>query len=41
MPAERRAAIAAAAAEAGLWLVEDDPYSALRLEGQDADLLAA
>src|SRR4051794_17464982 len=41
MPAERRAAIAEAAAAAGLWLVEDDPYSALRLEGEDVDLLAA
>jgi DNA-binding transcriptional MocR family regulator len=41
MPAARRAAVAAAAAEAGLWLVEDDPYSALRLEGDDVDLLAA
>ena len=41
MPAARRAALAAAAAEAGLWLVEDDPYSALRLEGEDVDLLAA
>ena len=41
MPAERRAAIAEVAAQAGLWLVEDDPYSALRLEGEDADLLAA
>ena len=39
--AARRAAIAAAAAEAGLWLVEDDPYSALRLEGEDVELLAA
>ncbi len=41
MPAERRAAVAEAAAQAGLWLVEDDPYSALRLEGEDAPLLAA
>jgi DNA-binding transcriptional MocR family regulator len=41
MPAERRAAVAEAAAQAGLWLVEDDPYSALRLEGEDVDLLAA
>jgi DNA-binding transcriptional MocR family regulator len=41
MPAERRAAVAAAARQANLWLVEDDPYSALRLEGEDADLLAA
>src|SRR3954452_7009077 len=35
MPSERRAAIAEAAAQAGLWLVEDDPYSALWLEGFD------
>ena len=41
MPAERRAAIAEAAAEAGMWIVEDDPYSALRLEGESVDLLAA
>jgi 2-aminoadipate transaminase len=41
IPAARRAELAAAAAEAGLWLVEDDPYSALRLEGEDVDLLAA
>jgi 2-aminoadipate transaminase len=41
MPAERRAAVAEAAGQAGLWLVEDDPYSALRLEGEDVDLLAA
>jgi 2-aminoadipate transaminase len=41
MPAERRAALAEAAAEAGLWLVEDDPYSALRLDGEPVDLLAA
>ena len=25
----------------GLWLVEDDPYSALRLDGEPVDLLAA
>jgi 2-aminoadipate transaminase len=41
MPAARRAEVAQAAADAGLWLVEDDPYSALRLEGSDVDLLAA
>src|SRR3954468_23915347 len=40
IPAGRRAELAAAAGEAGLWLVEDDPYSALRLEGEDVDLLA-
>jgi DNA-binding transcriptional MocR family regulator len=41
MSAARRAAVAEAAAEAGLWIVEDDPYSALRLEGEPVDLLAA
>jgi 2-aminoadipate transaminase len=41
MPPERRAAFAEAAAVAGLWLVEDDPYSALRLDGEPVDLLAA
>src|SRR4051794_23301179 len=41
MPSERRAALAEAAAQTGLWLVEDDPYSALRLEGSDVELLAA
>jgi 2-aminoadipate transaminase len=41
MPAERRAALAEAAAAANLWLVEDDPYSALRLDGEPADLLAS
>jgi DNA-binding transcriptional MocR family regulator len=40
MPAERRAGIARAAARAGLWIVEDDPYSALRLEGEPVELLA-
>jgi 2-aminoadipate transaminase len=38
---QRRAALAEAAAEAGLWLIEDDPYSALRLDGERVDLLAA
>jgi 2-aminoadipate transaminase len=37
----RRAALAEAAAAAGLWVIEDDPYSALRLEGSPVDLLAA
>jgi 2-aminoadipate transaminase len=41
LSAERRAALAEAAATAGLWIVEDDPYSALRLEGEPVDLLAA
>jgi 2-aminoadipate transaminase len=39
--AARRAALAEAAAAAGLWVIEDDPYSALRLEGSPVDLLAA
>ena len=41
LSAERRRALADAAVEAGLWLVEDDPYSALRLDGEPVDLLAA
>jgi DNA-binding transcriptional MocR family regulator len=41
LSAERRAALAEAAAHAGLWLIEDDPYSALRLDGEPVDLLAA
>ncbi|WP_028058458.1 aminotransferase-like domain-containing protein [Candidatus Solirubrobacter pratensis] len=41
IPAARRAALAEATAAAGLWVVEDDPYSALRLEGDPVDLLAA
>src|SRR3954462_13873649 len=41
LSAERRAALAEAAADAGLWLIEDDPYSALRLDGEPVDLLAA
>ena len=41
IPPDRRAALAEAAAAANLYLVEDDPYSALRLEGEPVDLLAA
>src|SRR3954468_3385203 len=41
LSAERRAALAEAAGTAGLWLIEDDPYSALRLDGEPVDLLAA
>jgi DNA-binding transcriptional MocR family regulator len=41
LSAERRRALAEAAAAADLWLVEDDPYSALRLDGEPVDLLAA
>jgi 2-aminoadipate transaminase len=40
LSAERRAALAEAAATAGIWLIEDDPYSALRLDGEPVDLLA-
>jgi 2-aminoadipate transaminase len=35
MPATRRAAVARVAARRGLWLIEDDPYGELRLEGKD------
>jgi 2-aminoadipate transaminase len=38
---ERRRALAEAALEADVWLVEDDPYSVLRLDGEPVDLLAA
>jgi 2-aminoadipate transaminase len=41
LSAERRRALAEAAAAADLWLVEDDPYSALRIDGEPVDLLAA
>ena len=41
LSSERRAALAEAAAKVGLWLIEDDPYSALRLDGEPVDLLAA
>jgi 2-aminoadipate transaminase len=41
LTAERRTVLAEAAATAGLWLIEDDPYSALRLDGEPVDLLAA
>src|SRR3954453_8327190 len=39
--AEAPPALAEAAATAVLWLIEDDPYSALRLDGEPVDLLAA
>lgn len=41
LSAARRRALAEAAAAADVWLVEDDPYSALRLDGEPVDLLAA
>jgi 2-aminoadipate transaminase len=34
LPHERRARLAAIAAEHGLWLVEDDPYGELRYDGE-------
>ena len=41
LDAERRAALAAAVAEAGLWLIEDDPYAELRFEGEAVAPMAA
>jgi 2-aminoadipate transaminase len=34
LPSERRAALAAAAARLGFWILEDDPYRELRYEGE-------
>jgi 2-aminoadipate transaminase len=41
LPAERRRAVAAAAAAHGLWIVEDDPYGELRFEGEHRPPVAA
>ncbi|MFJ7076328.1 PLP-dependent aminotransferase family protein [Streptomyces sp. NPDC098781] len=41
LPAERRAAVARAAARAGVWIVEDDPYSELRYEGEPVPWIAS
>ncbi|MFI2203895.1 PLP-dependent aminotransferase family protein [Streptomyces sp. NPDC020192] len=41
MPAPRRAAIAAVAARAGLWIVEDDPYGELRYDGEHVPWIAS
>lgn len=41
MPAARRAALAAVAARAGLWIVEDDPYGELRYDGEPVPWIAA
>ncbi len=41
LPLERRRAIAAIAERAGLWLIEDDPYGALRYSGDPVAPLAA
>lgn len=41
LPLARRRALAAVAAAAGLWLIEDDPYGELRYEGEPLPALAA
>ncbi|CAL9520048.1 PLP-dependent aminotransferase family protein [Streptomyces sp. enrichment culture] len=41
MPAERRAAVAAAAARHGVWIVEDDPYGDLRYDGEHMPWIAS
>jgi 2-aminoadipate transaminase len=41
LPADRRAAIARAAARHGLWIVEDDPYGELRFEGERLPWIAS
>ncbi|MGW6539080.1 aminotransferase-like domain-containing protein [Streptomyces sp. NPDC055051] len=40
LPAERRAAVAEAAARHGFWIAEDDPYGELRFEGEPVPNLA-
>ncbi|AVH99508.1 PLP-dependent aminotransferase family protein [Streptomyces sp. WAC00288] len=41
LPAERRTAVAEAAARHGFWIVEDDPYGELRYEGESVPWIAA
>ncbi len=41
IPAERRAAIAQAAAEHGFWIIEDDPYGELRYSGDPVPPIAS
>ncbi|GEB56199.1 aminotransferase-like domain-containing protein [Streptomyces gardneri] len=41
LPAERRAAVAEAAARHGFWIVEDDPYGELRYDGDRVPAIAA
>ncbi|MDX6362542.1 MAG: 2-aminoadipate transaminase, partial [Streptomyces sp.] len=41
VPGARRAAIAAVAAQRGLWIVEDDPYGELRFEGERVPWIAS
>ncbi|MFG3100065.1 PLP-dependent aminotransferase family protein [Streptomyces sp. NPDC048182] len=41
LPADRRAAVAEAAARRGVWIVEDDPYGELRFEGARVPWIAS
>ncbi|MFF8379424.1 PLP-dependent aminotransferase family protein [Streptomyces sp. NPDC015661] len=41
LPAERRHAVAEAAARHGFWIVEDDPYGELRYDGERVPSIAA
>ncbi|MFF6833138.1 PLP-dependent aminotransferase family protein [Streptomyces sp. NPDC012438] len=41
LPAERRTAVAEAAARHGFWIVEDDPYGELRYDGEPIPWIAA
>ncbi|MGW9452133.1 aminotransferase-like domain-containing protein [Streptomyces sp. NPDC055632] len=41
LPAERRTAVAEAAARHGFWIVEDDPYGELRYDGEPVPWIAA
>ncbi|MEU7296616.1 PLP-dependent aminotransferase family protein [Streptomyces exfoliatus] len=41
LPAERRSAVAGAAARLGFWIVEDDPYGELRYDGERVPCIAA
>lgn len=41
LPAERRAAVAEAAARHGFWIVEDDPYGELRYDGARVPWIAS
>ncbi|MGW4745376.1 aminotransferase-like domain-containing protein [Streptomyces sp. NPDC004290] len=41
LPAERRHAVAEAAARHGFWIIEDDPYGELRYDGERVPAIAA
>ncbi|WP_205697107.1 PLP-dependent aminotransferase family protein [Conexibacter sp. SYSU D00693] len=41
LPLERRAALLQAAERAGLWVLEDDPYGELRLDGEPVPAIAS